>query len=117
MVTIINYAQRQSKEGKSFVSLQLQGDVELVQSLETGRFYATVRRCSITSTFDEETAKSLIGMKLPGNIQRSKCDAYDFTVPETGEIITLAHTYEYVPEQEVTFEFPKQVKVPAAITV
>jgi hypothetical protein len=101
MVTIINYALRESKEGKNFVSLQLQGDIELVQSLETGRFYATARRCSISSTFDEVTAKNLIGTKLPGNIKRSQCESYDYTVPETGEVITLAHTYEYVPDQRV----------------
>jgi hypothetical protein len=98
MVTIINCALRQSKEGKQFVSLQLQGDVELVQSMETGKFYATVRRCSITSTFDEPTAKSLIGTKLPGTIKRSGCEPYDYTT-ETGEIISLGHTYEYVPEE------------------
>jgi len=107
MVTIINYALSESKEGKPFVSLKLQGDIELVQSLETGKFYATTRRCSITSTFDEATAKSLIGEKLPGRIKRSQCEPYDFTVPETGEVISLAHTYEYVPEETQVEEMPE----------
>jgi len=117
MVTIINYAQRASKEGKQFVSLQLQGDVELVQSMETGRFYATVRKCSVTSTFDEATAKDLIGTKLPGSIKRSQCDPYDYTVPETGEVISLAHTYEYVPELREDSNFPQEIKNQMAITV
>jgi hypothetical protein len=42
------------------MSLELTDDAELVQSQNTGRFYATVRRCFISSTFDEETAKALI---------------------------------------------------------
>jgi hypothetical protein len=44
-------------------------------------------RCSITSTFDEETAKSLIGTKLPRNIVRVQCDNYDYTVPETSNLL------------------------------
>ena len=36
MVTVIKYALRESKEGKPFISLELQGDLEMVQSMETG---------------------------------------------------------------------------------
>ncbi|MEJ7829524.1 MAG: hypothetical protein WKF91_15045 [Segetibacter sp.] len=99
MVKIINYAVRSTKEGKSFVSLQLQGDVELVQSMGTGRFYATAKKCNISSTFDEEVAKSLIGTSFPGKIVRVEAQPYDFVIPETGEVIKLAHSYEYVPEE------------------
>jgi transcription initiation factor TFIIIB Brf1 subunit/transcription initiation factor TFIIB len=116
MVTIVNYALRESKEGKPFISLQLQGDLELVQSLETGKFYATARRCSMTSTFDEETAKRLIGTKIKGRIKRSQCDAYDYTVPETGEIISLMHTYEYVPEEAEDLELMPEIRNRAEIT-
>lgn len=99
MITIVNYHVRQNKDGKEFVSLTLQGDVEMVQSLETGKFYATARKCSITSTFDEKTAENLIGSKMPGIIKRVESDPYDFAIPETGEIIKLAHSYEYAPEE------------------
>ncbi len=99
MVKIIDYALRESKEGKSFVSLKLQGDIEMVQSMKTGRFYATARTCTVTSTFDEPTAKAFIGKQMPGTIVRSQADPYDYTLPETGEVITLAHTYEYVPDE------------------
>ena len=113
MVTIIGYALRESKEGKKFVSLQLQGGLEMVQSLKTGRFYATCRRCFISSTFDDETAKGLVGTKYPGSIKRVLCDTYDFTVPETGEIISLAHTYQYVPEENASTEVlqPERSKI------
>jgi len=103
MVKIIGTALRKSKEGKSFVALELQGSLEFVQSQESGKFYATAKRCSVTSTFDEETAKSLIGTSLPGSIVRAETDAYNFTIPETGEVISLAHTYQYVPEEKQEF--------------
>lgn len=98
MVTIINALTRSSKEGKTFAVLQIQGDIEMIQSATTGKFYATAKRCFIPSTFDELTAKSLIGTQIAGNIARVECDHYEYTVPSTGEIITLAHTYEYQPE-------------------
>jgi len=104
MITITGYALRQSKEGKSFVALQLQGDMELVQSQETGKFYATARKCFITSTFDEPTAQALIGQKMPGTIERVPCNPYEYTVPETGELIMLAHSYQYVPENKQAAE-------------
>ncbi len=66
MITITGYALRQSNDGKQFISLQLQGDVEVVQSMQTGKFYAASKQCSIPSTFDEGLAKGLVGTKMPG---------------------------------------------------
>ncbi|WP_018611547.1 hypothetical protein [Segetibacter koreensis] len=116
MVTITGYALRESKKeaGKTFVSLQLQGDIEMVQSMDTGRFYATAKKCSITSTFSEEVAKNLIGSRMPGTIERVQCDPYDYTVPETGEVVSLAHSYQYVPEQPTTFVEPQRQRMVSA---
>ena len=100
MVTVKNVHLREGQRG-TFVSLELQGDVEFIQSLKTGRFYATVRRCFISSTFDQETARGLIGKHFKGRITRVESDPYDFTVPETGEMIQLAHRWDYVPEEGV----------------
>lgn len=102
MVTVIDYHLRENKAGKEFITLELQGDLEMVQSMETGRFYATARRCSITSTFKEETAKALVGTKMPGKIVRQTCDKYDYVVPETGEVIALQHSYQYTPDETAT---------------
>lgn len=99
MVSIIDYALRENKEGKSFVSLKLEGDPEFIQSMETGRFYLTAKRCSVSSTFNEETAKSLIGTRLPGSIVRVPCEQYDYTIPDTGEVISLTHSYAYQPPE------------------
>jgi hypothetical protein len=111
MVRIIDFAIRQSKDGKSFVALQLEGDPEFVQSMETGNFYLTAKRCSITSTFDENTAKQLIGTKMPGSIVRAQCEAYSYTVPETGEVISLAHTYQYSPHEVQTQAITHQAPI------
>lgn len=99
MVKVIAVHLREGDKG-NFMSLELMGDIELVQSQNTGRFYATARRCFMSSTFDENTAKSFVGKELPGEIARVQSEPYDFTVPETGEVISLAHTYTYVPEQQ-----------------
>jgi len=112
MITIINYQLRESREGKQFVTLVvLQGDVELVQSMETRRFYATARRCSISSTFDENSAKAAIGTTMPGRIVRQNCDEYEYAIPESGEIIKLAHRWEYQPEDGPVEEVPKKKSI------
>lgn len=96
MVKIIATHLREGEKGK-FVSLELMGDVELVQSMNTGKFYATAKKCFVSSTFTEEHARSLVGSTIPGSIIRVEADPYEFTVPETGEVIELSHTYSYLP--------------------
>ena len=99
MVTIVNYAERESKEGKKFYSLTLQGGMDMVLSEESGRYYATAKQASITSTFDEKTCQGLVGTKLPGKISRVKCDPFNYTVQETGEVISLTHRWAYSPDE------------------
>jgi hypothetical protein len=99
MVKIIGYQVRQNKEGEDFITLRIQGDITMVQSQETGRFYATAKECSITCTFTEEQATALVGRDMPGQVVKIECEAYEYTVQETGEIITLSHRWEYRPEE------------------
>lgn len=101
MVRVIGVQVRKNEKG-TYVSLQLQGDIVMVQSQNTGRFYATAKKCSVFSTFDEHCAKSLIGSTIPGSIVRVECEVYDYTIPDTGEVIRLAHTYGYVPHEGAT---------------
>lgn len=101
MVIVKNAHLRKGEDEKEFVSLELNGDIELVQSQNTGRFYATVRRCFVSATFDLPTAKLFIGKQLPGNIVRQECEPYEYTMPDTGEVITLGYSYQYVPERQV----------------
>jgi hypothetical protein len=108
MVTIASYCERENKEGNKFYSLILQGGMELVLSEESGRYYATAKQASITSTFDEKTCQGLVGTKLPGKISRVVCQPYEYTIKETGEIITLSHRWTYSPDEasleEVVFD-------------
>ena len=103
MVRITNATQKMGENGP-FVLLELTGDIEMVQSMKTLKFYATVRKCSVTTTVDLATAKSFIGRQMPGRIVRVQSDPYDFTDPNTGEVISLAHKWEYIPEQTVPTE-------------
>ncbi len=61
MVRIVNYQKRTTEQGKEFFVLELQGGIEMVKSAETGKFYVTARKASISSTFDELTCQALIG--------------------------------------------------------
>lgn len=104
MVTVSGYAERQSSDGRKFYALILQGGMEMVISEETGRYYATAKQASITSTFDENTVKSLVGTKLPGRITRVQCDPFDYTIKETGEVISLTHRWTYDPHESGSVE-------------
>ena len=108
MVTVKEYAIRQTKDGREFIALILQGGLHMAQSKQTGNFYATVKKCSIPSTFDEVTAKGMIGEKITGSVQKTSCDPYDFVNKETGEILHLDYRWGYVPEgatiEEAVFE-------------
>ena len=115
MVTIIDYSKRQNAEGKEFFTLNLMGGVELVKSTKTGNYYATAWKSSITSTFNEEVCKSLVGTKLPGTVQKIECEPYEYALPTTGEIIMLTHKYLFNPSpntatmEEVVFTPEPQV--------
>ncbi|MEZ5029863.1 MAG: hypothetical protein R2787_00540 [Saprospiraceae bacterium] len=98
MVTVVSYIMRENLDGEEYIALVLHGDLEMVQSQETGRFYATARKTTISSTFDETTAAGLIGTQIPGRIVKVPCDPYEWVVPETGEIVELNHRYEFEPE-------------------
>ena len=98
MVQIIGYQQRTNGEGENFNVLVLLGGLELIKSSETGNFYATAKKATITCTFDDRMCKGLIGSKLPGKIERVSCPEYDFAIPGTDEVVKLSHTFKYNAE-------------------
>jgi hypothetical protein len=98
MVTIKDIRVREnSTTGETFVSLIVESDLELIKSETTGRYYATAKTASISSTFDEETAKRMIGKTLPGCVVKRDSEPYEYTIPSSGEVVMLRHRYEYVP--------------------
>jgi len=108
MVTIMDYALRTKSDGSVFFALILQGGIQMVKSQQTERYYATLKKASITCTFDEATCKASIGEKFPGSIQKQSCEPYQFVVKESGEILQLDYRWSYLPEgatmEEAVFE-------------
>ncbi len=99
MVRIISYKQRRKEDGETFLVLELQGGIEMVQSKQTGNFYATAKRAFIPSTFDENTCKALVGTEMQGSIIKEECEPFEYVVQETGEEIILSHRWVYTPEE------------------
>lgn len=98
MVTIIDFKERKTEDGKSFFVLEAQGGIEMVQSKATGKFYATARKAFIPSTFNEITCKALIGTQMKGEIIREECEPYEYTVQDSGEVLTFTYRFIYVQE-------------------
>ena len=98
MVTVTGFAERKRKDGTTFIVLEITGGVELVQSQETGKFYATVRKTTIPSTFDAIIAQAMIGQRIEGEIVKVIVEPYDFINPRTGEIMMLQHGWAYRPK-------------------
>ena len=109
METVSSYAVRTRNDGTTFIALELSGGVELVQSNNSGKFYATVRKTSIPSTFNETIAKGLIGSQMPGSIVRVQVDPYQFVNQRTGEVLTLQHSFSY--QQECSTELIGQTQI------
>ncbi len=107
MVRIIDYRVRESRDGEPFLALIVQGGLQLVKSKETGMYYATAKKASIPSTFDELTCQSLIGQEIDGTIERVECEPYEITNEETGEVINLNYRWIYVKEGETVEESVK----------
>jgi len=110
MVRVIKLKKSTSNEGKNFISLKVQGGIEAIQSQSTGRMYLTARSAYVSTTFDEATAEALIGTSLPGTVKRVASDPYEYTIKDSGEVVTLSHKFEYMPEdapasREKAFEF------------
>jgi hypothetical protein len=98
MVTVTSYVPRTRKDGTTFIALEISGGLELIQSQTTGRFYASTKKTTIPSTFEESFAKTLIGTQLPGNIVRIQVQEYEYVNKRTGEVMKLNYSYSYQPE-------------------
>jgi len=109
MVKVIDVVLRENKEkGKQFACLIVQGDIVPLQSMTTGKFYLSAKKASVATTFDEDTARGLIGTQIPGKIERVQTDPYDLVV-EGGEVLTLNYRFEYLPESVPSPTVPMHV--------
>ena len=101
MVKIVEVLQREGEKGP-FALLEIQSELEVVQSQKTGNFYGTIRRCTIPCTMDLQTAQNYIGKEIPGVIVRVQCDAYEYKVPGTEDVVSLGYRWGYAPEDGPT---------------
>lgn len=104
MVTIIGYKMSKNSKGEEFCVLELQGGVEMIQAVSTGKFYAHAHRTTITSTLNEATCKELVGSKFPGVIKKIECEPYAYIVPNSKDTIMLKHTYQYLANESANIE-------------
>ena len=98
MVRIVNYLKRQTEEGKEFFVLEISGGIEMVKSQTSNQFYATAKKAFISSTFDEQTCKALIGTEMPGNVVKQECEPYEYVNKDSGEVMMLSYRYVYTQE-------------------
>jgi hypothetical protein len=98
MVQVTNFHEVETKDGKRFISLELSGGLEIIQSQTSGKFYGTVRKCRIPSTFDANIAKMMVGTQMDGDVVRVETDPYDYVNKRTGQVMSLQHSYAYRPK-------------------
>ena len=98
MVKVTEYQKRKNANGIEFFVLILMSGIEFIKSSISGNFYATAWKTSITSTFNEDVCKSLVGQSLPGVIEKIASDPYEYKIPSTNETIMLTHKYRFNPE-------------------
>ncbi len=41
----------------------------------------------------------MIGSQMDGSIQKLSCEPYEYVVPDTGEVIEMAHRWSFVPTE------------------
>ena len=104
MVTIVNCKEVETAEGKVFTSLEIQGDVRFVQSKVTDNYYLAADRTRISSALPLNFCRTLIGQKLPGTVEKVECEPYEYVNKETGDAITLHHTFVYSPEESANVQ-------------
>lgn len=102
MVSIVDYKSYEREDGTNFHTLKVQSGIEAVKSQTTQRTYFTAKTANVPCTFNEDVCKSLIGQTLPGVIRKVEVEPYEYTVRETGEVITLDQRNEYFTEEDAT---------------
>ncbi len=104
MVTIVDYKTYQKEDGTNFHVLIVQGGVEAVKSSQTNKTYLTARTARVSCTFNEATCKALIGNEIPGQIKKVEVAPYEYAMPDSGEVISLSHSYCFVTDEEAVIQ-------------
>ena len=110
MVRIVNYLKRQAEDGREFFVLEISGGIEMVKSQTSNQFYATTKKAFISSTFDEQTCKALIGTEMPGNVVKQECEPYEYLNKDSGQVLVLNHRYVYAQEEDTISKEDKSIQ-------
>jgi phosphomevalonate kinase len=112
MVTVKEIKKAENSNGEEFYGLIVQSGAIPVKSKKTGKVYFTAKTAFVSTTFDEKTASSLIGMEFEGTIKKVETDPYEYIIEQTGEVIQLSHRWEYVdPALEMEEQLVKEAIV------
>jgi hypothetical protein len=112
MVTVKEIRKAENSSGEEFYGLIVQSGAIPVKSKKTGKVYFTAKTAFVSTTFDEKTASSLIGIEFEGTIKKVETDPYEYTIEQTGEVIELSHRWEYVdPALEMEEQLVKEAIV------
>ena len=96
MVIVKEIKKAENSQGEEFYGLIVQSGAVSVKSKKTGRVYFTAKTAFVATTFDEQTASSLVGTEFEGTVRKVETLPYEYTIEATGEIIELSHRWEYV---------------------
>lgn len=105
MVTIVGFKEVEAQDGRTFTSIELQGEPKLEQSVATGNFYLTANKTRVTTLLPLEVCQMLIGKQLPGTVDKVQVEPYEHVNKETGEVKVLDYAYVYTPEKQKLAEF------------
>jgi hypothetical protein len=86
-----------SKTKEEYNTVVLQGNVEIQKSQATGKFYLRSKTIEIPTTLNQNEAKNLIGLSIPGEIVKVDCPEYLVPVPNSTRKLTINHSFEYSP--------------------
>ncbi len=112
MVTVKEIRKAENSNGEEFYGLIVQSGAIPVKSKKTGKVYFTAKTAFVSTTFDEKTASSLIGMEFEGTIKKVETEPYEYIIEQTGEVIQLSHRWEYVdPALEMEEQLVKEAIV------
>ncbi len=111
MVTITGFQKKKKTDGSTFNVLNLLGGVEAVKSSTNGKPYLHARKANLVCGLNDAECLALVNTKLPGAIEKQECPEYEYSIPATGEVIRLSHTYVYNPEPSTMEEVVMGEKV------
>jgi len=98
MVKIIDAQTRvNSKTKEEYNVIVLLGDVQVLNSKSSGKFYLTAKRVTLPTTLDQNQAKELVGTTLPGVIEKVDCPEYEIKMPNSNKKVKITHTFQYSP--------------------